>query len=464
MSGPKVVKVLTKQEVMAICQGRINALLDEVNEWRKCATRHDAMTNDEEKEIESRLNSIKSMFKNEKFQDVQKYCAEEITFLRQDMHRIRNESIAKAEESRTIRRRIQYSTETLIQSFETSKYPIPIELLNIVSSMETAKDDELSSIGAMLNRTLMEFTLKSIDSEEITPLQKKLSEKLSDGERIQTLLEWKINQEGKSNSSEADNRLDKLLAEIEALESKGIAKPFLERATLISKEPSSHRRSLLIDSLILDLVSHSNARREIESTISSLREIRSELRSLSSETAKELEILVTRVIDSQDISNSNILKEKCLRLIKEETKTMAGVYRREVILNGLSKLGYEVHENMITAWAKNGRLVVRKPNEKNYGVEVGAVADVARIQVQLVTFDQSEEAAKASRDRDMETIWCNEFNRLKYFLEECGNTLEIEKALPIGAKPLKRVEEAPRNQAMKEQSKALYINQQGKSE
>jgi hypothetical protein len=464
MSGPKVVRVLTKQEIMAICQGRINALRDEVNEWRKCAARHDALTSDEEKKIESRFNSIKDMFTKEQFQGIQKNCEAEIIFLRQDMHRIRQEAIARAEEGRNLRRRIQYSAETLIKSFEASECPIPIELLNIASSAVTVKDDELSAIGVILNRLLMEFTLSAIDNQGMTLLQKELSEKLSEGDQIQTLVEWKINREESTKSNVADCRLDKLLAEIEALDSKEIAQPFIERFALIAKESSSNRRSLLTDSLILDLVAHSNARKERESIISSLREIRSELRRLSSEPAKELEILITRTIDSQDTSNSNILKEKCLKLIKEETQIMAGISRREAILNGLTELGYEVQENMVTAWVKNGRLVVRKPNEKNYGVELGAVADVERIQVQLVTFDQSEEVSNVSRDRDRETIWCDEFSRLKSLLEKSGNTLEIEKALPVGAKPLKRVEEASSNSVRKEQLKALNINQQGKTE
>jgi hypothetical protein len=121
---------------------------------------------------------------------------------------------------------------------------------------------------------------------------------------------------------------------------------------------------------------------------------------------------------------------------------MAGALRREAILKGLSELGYEVRENMATAWAEDGRIVVRKPNEKGYGVEFGAVEDAERMQVQLVSFEQANDASKASRDLDRETIWCSEFSRLKSLLEKSGTAIHIEKALPVGSKPLKQVQES----------------------
>ena len=90
---------------------------------------------------------------------------------------------------------------------------------------------------------------------------------------------------------------------------------------------------------------------------------------------------------------------------------------------------------------ENGRIVVRKPNEKGYGVELGAVEDAERMQVQLVSFEQANDASKASRDLDRETIWCSEFSRLKSLLEKSGTALHMEKALPVGSKPLKKVQE-----------------------
>ena len=55
-----------------------------------------------------------------------------------------------------------------------------------------------------------------------------------------------------------------------------------------------------------------------------MREIRSELHRLKSKPAKDLETLLTKAIDSEDISSSKLLNDKGIALIKEETKAMAG--------------------------------------------------------------------------------------------------------------------------------------------
>ena len=47
--------------------------------------------------------------------------------------------------------------------------------------------------------------------------------------------------------------------------------------------------------------------------------------------------------------------------------------------------------------------------------------------------------ASGSTDRNLGPIWCSEFSRLKSALEQSGSALHIEKALPVGSKPLKRV-------------------------
>ena len=105
MSGPKGVRVVTKQEVMSICSGRIDALQDTIEQWRRYAARHDALTAEEEKAAEKRLLTLIQMFEQEQFLDVQKQCSIEIASLQSDMHRIRDEAIAKAEQERKMKKK-----------------------------------------------------------------------------------------------------------------------------------------------------------------------------------------------------------------------------------------------------------------------------------------------------------------------------------------------------------------------
>ncbi|MGR4863231.1 hypothetical protein [Caulobacter sp. LARHSG274] len=54
----------------------------------------------------------------------------------------------------------------------------------------------------------------------------------------------------------------------------------------------------------------------------------------------------------------------------------------------------------------------------------------------------AQTAASLARDRDAETLWCGDVAALKADLAQAGGDLVIEKALAIGATPLKRIEVA----------------------
>jgi hypothetical protein len=90
---------------------------------------------------------------------------------------------------------------------------------------------------------------------------------------------------------------------------------------------------------------------------------------------------------------------------------------------------------MATAWVKDGRVVLRKAANPGYGVELSGNSDL--LQVRAVGIGDPAEARDAVRDRDMETIWCSEFERLQTLVAKRGGNLSIETARPIGQYPLK---------------------------
>lgn len=440
MSGPKITRVITKRERMLTCRRQMDALRSAIDEWRNCAVQHDAPTEQIDREIETQFKYISTMYDREQFRNVEKHCTDAITFLENEKNQIQEQAMAEAERDRSLRRRLQYSAETLVRAFGSSGRMIPEELQHIATSAITIDATELQAMSTNLNRLLTEFTTCGADTQNMTPLQKELSKTLAEGEKLQTLAEWQTSQSEFTHIVEKECRLDKLLAEIQAFENTTVMKPFLDRTSLIAQEPSPRLRSLLTDSLIFDLISHSKARKEKESTLTSMREVCSELKRLSSKAADNLRIALSKAIDSEDLAKGSLLRDKGAALIRDTNKVIAGAARREAILKGLSEIGYEVRENMATAWAEDGRIVVKKPNEKGYGVELGSVADAEKFQIQLVSLEQSHEAAKLSRDRDRETIWCSEFSQLQTLLEKSGAELIIEKAIPSGIKPLKQVE------------------------
>jgi hypothetical protein len=158
---------------------------------------------------------------------------------------------------------------------------------------------------------------------------------------------------------------------------------------------------------------------------------------------KSAEAAALRIEIEQALSNSNGIDQELLKradfLIEAEVRSIVAEERRRAVLEGLASLGYEVSEGMMTAWVAGGRVVLRKPANPGYGVELsgGSQADV--MQVRAVGIGNPADARDAGRDRNMETIWCSEFERLQSLVAKTGGNVSIESARPVGQYPLKVV-------------------------
>jgi hypothetical protein len=62
-------------------------------------------------------------------------------------------------------------------------------------------------------------------------------------------------------------------------------------------------------------------------------------------------------------------------------------------------------------------------------VEVGAPADLDRLQVRLVGSDWPSQPRTARRDADREASWCGEFDRLKDLLAAASSEVVVERAI-----------------------------------
>src|SRR5258708_13261051 len=91
---------------------------------------------------------------------------------------------------------------------------------------------------------------------------------------------------------------------------------------------------------------------------------------------------------------------------------------------------------MATAWVNGGRVVLRKAANPGYGVELSGGSKSDLLQVRAVAFSNSTDTRDTSRDRDIETIWCGEFERLQSFIAKDGGSLAMQPR-PIGQFPLK---------------------------
>jgi hypothetical protein len=370
--------------------------------------------------------------------DVQKRVPEVIAFLKHDMERIREEAIHAAAQARAKRRRVVQAAQTIAAALQAAGKMVPDELVQVIRTAPRASDEELASLNSTLSRAMAGVTLMPGDPQSAQH-QRELADRLSDGSHLESVTQWLAGQDHALPPSDKEQRLDRLLAEIEVLGDKRQMETFLQRAYSIDAERDLARRELLIDSLSIDVAAYCRQRAEKEQQRAAMREVCIELRQLSSDQAHLLEQQLQAAMTADDVAKAGPLHAEALRLIAEETRSRAAVARRAAVLKGLTELGYEVRETMATAWAHNGRIVVRKPAEADFGVEISGAPTAERLQVRLVAFDQPGATRDSSRDKDMETIWCNEFARLQALLGASGNALLIERALAAGATPVKIV-------------------------
>ncbi|RDY67513.1 hypothetical protein [Lysobacter soli] len=229
------------------------------------------------------------------------------------------------------------------------------------------------------------------------------------------------------------------IARLQTLHGDASAEPFLRRLDVIERDPADPRRHMLLDSLVVDLAAADAAWQARRERIVALRTLAVELETLIGASSTELRAQVAACLATPeaDMAQVGALAQQCTDAIAQQLHRRAAVARRRAVLEGLASLGYEVREGMETAWAEAGSVVLRKAATPGYGVEVGGRAESGRLQVRAVSLTDTRDRA---RERDIETIWCGEFTRLRSLLADRGSELTIEKALAIGEVPLKVIE------------------------
>jgi hypothetical protein len=192
----------------------------------------------------------------------------------------------------------------------------------------------------------------------------------------------------------------------------------------------------MADSVIIDLAKVLKGGRERLKETEHLRERLSELSTSTSEEAAALRFDIENHLAGRASGNVSDLSKRAAALAEAELRALAAAARRRSVLDGLANLGYQVTEGMETAWAERGNVVLRKMSDPTHGVELaGGQSDL--LQVRAVAVGNPSLARAPADDREVETIWCDDFDRLKAFVTKSGGNLAIEQARPVGQYPLK---------------------------
>jgi hypothetical protein len=431
MSGPKVVRIVTREEIIAICEGHLQRLERAVDRWQTQATRLGELSEQERSASLERHARLRALLAEDRLAELQKAVPVEIEHLHRDLEDREERAIIRAAERRQRDRRVQENAETLLDALQANPESVDQTLLESLSRL--ANGANLEDAERLLAKGFAHLS-KASEKPTLSDTQRALAQQLKVDEPEVSLREWIATREPDATRDVRLLRIDRHIVELQLLQGAERAAPFLLALESAETETDAKRRNLLLDSLVLDLAAATRNFQRQRECLEQLQDLASEIEAYTGiEHATLLEHIGACTTDTE-LSVTIGLLEQCKTLITSHLQDQAALARREAVLGGLASLGYEVREGMATAWAENGKVVLRKAATPSYGVEVGGRADNGRLQVRAIALSSDRDKA---RDRDIETIWCGEFQRLQALLKDKGSELLIERALSVGEVPLK---------------------------
>ncbi|MBT2339952.1 MULTISPECIES: hypothetical protein [Pseudomonas] len=451
MSGPKVVRIVTREEIISICEGHLQRLERAVERWQTQATRLGELSEQERAAALARHARLRALLAEDRLAELQKAVPVEIEHLRRDLEDREERAILRAAERRQRDRRVQENAATLLDALQAKPESVDQALLESLSRLASGASREDAE------RLLAEgFARLSKASEEptLSDTQRALVQQLKVDEPEVSLREWIAAREPDATRDVRLLRIDRHIVELQLLQGAERAAPFLLALEKAETQTDAKRRNLLLDSLVLDLAASTRNFQSQRECLEQLRDLASEIETYTGIEHATLLGHIGACTTDTELSAMAGLIEQCKTLIAAHLQDQAALARREAVLGGLASLGYEVREGMATAWAETGRVVLRKTATPGYGVEVGGKADNGRLQVRAVALSSDRDR---TRDRDIETIWCGEFQRLQALLKDKGGELLIERALSVGEVPLKETSiSGPGVEAIVGQQKTLH--------
>lgn len=426
MSGPKVIRIVTREEMVAICEGLLARLDAAIASWIRTGKRNATISDADTAGMQERREALRALLARDRFREFQSETAREIAFLKEDAQERLERAASRAAEAVRTSRRLAGAARSLLDALERQQKDVPGQLRR-----RLLEDSGMAEREAAIRDAFQILTAN--DGIELTQEQRRLATALGEGASPVAFSNWLADQTG-SDSAEVD-RVEWEIAMLRLRAGAETAAKYAPRQKAMAEEPSTARRRMLADSLLVELSESVRQAEARERQAEELAGFHAELGLMSSPAAGKLRDEIDAELTKAGTAAAAGLIAEAAALIAAERHANAVASRRLAVLQGLASLGYEVAEGMSTAWVRDGKVVVRRRASPDYGVEIAGGASAERIQVRAVTLG----AGDPGRNREAESTWCEEFGDLQKLVAVSGGVVKIEKATPVGEVPLKAV-------------------------
>ena len=432
MSGPKCVRFVSVEELLATCQSRLEQYKSLVASWKVRV--HRAGVNEEgDEDLLQRVHQrFDAMIAEGDFTEFQKRIESETAWLEQEFERRVNAKVERdRRERQSIRRRVSAAATVLVAA-EKQPGRVAAEVLAVLK--QAANGSVVDGVAINKAVSVAFDSLARTEEATVSEEQRELAVALGVGQERQNIHDW-IEQSSPADE-DSGGRLDQMLSEMSLRLGAEAVSPFLDRGAQLAQEGDPYRRKLLIDSLTIEMAEFDRITSAHERLVDDGKSVLAGLRAHSD--------VFSSVIDRLEVALANStgqpLQEAITEAKKEQERSIAeqGLeHRRKAVLEAMGSLGYQVEEGMETALAHEGRVVVERRDLPGYGVELAGLVANDKFQVRAMRFDDTE--GGEAEDLQHEGEWCKTFSDLRAILGQAGDEIVIESAIGVGQRPLKVV-------------------------
>src|SRR5262249_51802066 len=114
MSGPKVVRIVTREELIANCEKHLARLEAALQRWEKVGRRNGLLSDEEIKGAQKRCAGLRSLLASDQFAKLQKQVPGEIAHFKTDMERRLSDAAARAAAARLYASRLATMAQQIL--------------------------------------------------------------------------------------------------------------------------------------------------------------------------------------------------------------------------------------------------------------------------------------------------------------------------------------------------------------
>jgi len=433
MSGPKVVRVVTREERIENCEGLL-AQLDAVTRALKAdAARLDDSEGEELARSTIRRDALLELVRTDNFDQADVQIRQEISFISSK----RSEAIERAASAVAVARRQlssqRHAATTLLKELERRAPEAHAELAAGLRKIASQAGMNINA-ESMLAKAMLALS-PAAPTADLSEEQQVLARSL------QATQDRDSGGNGWQSLAAQDKRIVDLqhrLAQIDVLQSSEATVAFSQRLDALELEADGPVRNMKLDALVIEVATAVDGLRRLSGLVGAAQAALAEIEVLGSltELASVRKALEAAIADPDEMRLTKVTTD-ATRAVGLARAARAAMSRRKAVLAGLATLGYQVNDNMATAWVDEGRVVLRKTDADAHGLEIASAPDAHRLQVRAVAFSSGLAAAA---NLAAETAWCGDFSLLQEHLRQDAGDLAIERALPVGVVPLKVVQ------------------------